>query len=434
MNAYFSITPLLSQSPLCFNPEWIESLFTGSRMVWVGFSGGVDSHVLLHALVKELTIEQKKKLVVIHVHHGLSLNADDWLLHCEAICRQLEVRFVARKVVLESQASIEDAARKARYQAFEKELNHGDVFLMAHHAGDQAETVLFRLLRGTGGKGLSGIPVQRDLGEAQLLRPLLETPKASITDYAKTYDLSWIEDESNNDERFTRNFIRHRILPTLKTRFPQVERHLVSTAQRVATDYTMLADFAAQQLVDWCNPDGGLELTYLVDLSVDKRLFWLRHFLQEKDISLSYAQLSSLASMLFSDVGKQPEFCFSSGRIMRHQNAMYVLPKERSPILTKLIPGQWLERDFDRVLVKGDGRFSLRKRPQNISLLMPNDHSRKLKKWFNDQQVPIWWRDHLPYLYLDDELIAIGSLWRHPSYVEIRFDWHLRHVLAFPFV
>ncbi|MFI8619813.1 tRNA lysidine(34) synthetase TilS [Marinomonas sp. NPDC078689] len=432
MPAYSSLPPILSTHPLSFHPDWIRALFEGDGLIWVGFSGGVDSHVLLHALATALNAEQKEKLVAIHVHHGLSANAEDWLNHCQAICQGLNVRFVAKRVVLGEQASIEDAARKARYAAFEEELNPADVFLMAHHAGDQAETVLFRLLRGTGGKGLSGIPAVRSLGQATLIRPLLATPKACIVAYAKEHGLYWVEDESNDDERFTRNFIRHRILPTLEIRFPKMEQSIGLTAQRVATDYSMLAEFSAKQLVDWCDAFGGLILQHLTAMPEEKRLFWLRHFLQEKRVSLTHTQLESVAAMVFGEDHKQPEFCFASGRIMRHQGVVYVLPKERPVQLGELISGVPLTRDFDQLLVEGRGCFSLRERPQGATLLLANGHRRKLKKWLNDQKVPSWWREHLPYLYLDDELIAIGSLWRHPSYLDIKFDWRANETLPFP--
>ncbi|MEL0635999.1 tRNA lysidine(34) synthetase TilS [Marinomonas sp. TI.3.20] len=432
MSLYFSVSPLSSSNSLSFNPEWVERLFSRAGVVWIGFSGGVDSHVLLHALTRVLSPEQKSRLAAIHVHHGLSMNADDWLTHCDSVCQDLGVRFVARRVLLASQASIEDAARKARYRAFEEVLAPQDVLLMAHHSGDQAETVLFRLLRGTGGKGLAGIPQERDLGSALLIRPLLDTSKDTITAYAKKHGLHWIEDESNGNEKFTRNFLRHRIIPTLETRFPQMEHSIASTAQRLATDYSMLADFAAKQLLDWCSPAGGLILSNFRTLSSDKRLFWLRHFLQERGVSLSHAQLESLDFMVFSDLDKQPEFKFSSGRIMRHQGAIYVLPKDKEVTLGLLALGQIFERDFDQVLVESDGHFSLRERPQGVSILMQNGHTRKLKKWFNDQKVPSWWREHLPYLYLEDELVAIGSLWRHPNYQSIKFSWFLNETLPFP--
>lgn len=417
--------PLTSTSPLRFNAEWIGSIFSRAHKVWIGFSGGVDSHVLLHALANQLSVEQKQKLVALHVHHGLSINADDWLTHCEVTCDKLGVPFIAERVQLEAQASLEDAARNARYSAFQKVMGERDVILLAHHVGDQVETVLFRLLRGTGGKGLTGIPQERPLGDghARLIRPLLTASKNDIEDYARQHQLEWIHDESNTDEHFTRNFLRHSVVPILKERFPKMERNIVSSAQRIATDYVMLSLFAQQQLSAWCNDFGGLVLSNIADKPVEERLFWWRHFLQDKGVSLPQAQLESIDAMFFSAEDKQPEFEFSYGRIMRHQNAVYLLPPDEVVKLAALFSGETLLRPFDEICVSGSNACVLKARPQGENLVMPNGKTRKLKKWLNDEAIPNWWREHIPYLYLDDTLVAIGNLWQHPDYSYLRIKW-----------
>ncbi|MBJ7538411.1 tRNA lysidine(34) synthetase TilS [Marinomonas sp. C1424] len=422
---HLTLKPLISLSPLSFNPEWLSQVFTQVNTVWVGFSGGVDSHVLLYALVQQLSPEQKQKLAAIHIHHGLSANADGWLKHCEATCQSLDVRFVAERVQLESQASVEDAARNARYQAFQNAMGDQDVILLAHHAGDQAETVLFRLLRGTGGKGLAGMPQQRLLGEdgARLIRPLLDVSKQQIEDYARQQQLDWIQDESNSDERFTRNFLRQSVVPILKPRFPKMEQNIASSAQRIATDYAMLFTFASQQLAEWTNASGGLDLACIADKALDERLFWLRYFLQGKGISLPHVQLESIVEMFAGGEDRQPEFVFATGRIMRHQNALYLLPAEQAVILAPLVSGEVLKRSFDEICLHGSDDCELKERPQGATLLMPSGKTRKLKKWLNDQQTPNWWREHLPYVFLGDELIAIGTLWRHPNYEHLQIEW-----------
>ncbi|WP_114413435.1 tRNA lysidine(34) synthetase TilS [Marinomonas foliarum] len=426
--------PLTSLSPLRFNAEWIAAVFSKQAKVWVGFSGGVDSHVLLHALVNQISVEQKRQLVVLHVHHGLSANADNWLKHCEMICTNLDVSFVAERVQLEAQASLEDAARNARYQAFHKVMGKQDVILLAHHAGDQVETLLFRLLRGTGGKGLAGIPQERLIGNsgACLIRPFLKVSKKDIETYAYQHQLTHINDESNDDERFTRNFLRQSVVPILKERFPKMESSIVSSAERIATDYEMLSQFAHQQLVSWCNEFGGLDLSCIADKPFEERLFWWRHFLQDNDVSLSQSQLESVAAMFSSAEDKQPEFEFSRGRIMRHQNTVYLLPLDKDVKLAALCPGESFKRAFDCVCVTGSESCVLKARPQGESLLMPNGTTRKLKKWFNDHAIPSWWREHLPYLYEGDTLVAIGDLWQHPDYTHLKVCWLLNQNLPFP--
>ncbi|MBR7887332.1 tRNA lysidine(34) synthetase TilS [Marinomonas sp. A79] len=424
--AYSEVAPLVSPSSLQFNPAWIDALFSPGQQVYLGFSGGVDSHVLLHALVAQLSESQIHQLTAIHVHHGLSESADDWVVHCESVCHSLGIRFIAKRVILQEQASVEEAARNARYQAFQSIMTNDGVLLLAHHRGDQAETVLFRLLRGTGGKGLSGIPEQRVFAgsEARLVRPFLTLDKQVLQDYAQQHHLCWVEDESNEDERFTRNFLRQGVIPVLKTRFPQMEQQISVTAQRIAADYRILAGFANQQLDQWCDEYAGLPLRFVVEKPREERLFWLRYFLLRWDISLPHSQLGSIDGMFLSAEDKQPEFAFSHGRLMRHQHVLYLLPSDQCVVLGGLAEGIALERSFDRVVListqtktdQDNQDCELRSRPQGASLVMPNGKTRKLKKWLNDQQIPSWWRDHLPYVFQGDTLIAIGDLWRHPDW------------------
>lgn len=426
--------PLTSLSPLRFNSEWIDAVFSKQAKVWVGFSGGVDSHVLLHALVNQISVEQKQQLAVLHVHHGLSLNADAWLKHCESICRNLNVAFVSEKVQLVAQASLENAARNARYQAFQQVMSDQDVILLAHHAGDQVETLLFRLLRGTGGKGLAGIPQERLIGNsgACLIRPFLKVSKEDIETYAYQHQLAHINDESNEDERFTRNFLRQSVVPILKERFPKMEQNITSSAERIATDYEMLSKFAYRQLAAWSNEFGGLDLSCIADKPFEERVFWWRYFLQDNDVSLSQSQLESVEAMFSSAEDKQPQFEFPFGRIRRHQNAVYVLPLDKKIKLAELHSGDIFERSFDHIGVTGSDSCVLKARPQGVSLLMPNGTTRKLKKWFNDHAIPSWWREHLPYLYEGDTLVAIGDLWIHPDYSYLKISWLLKPSLPFP--
>lgn len=417
-------SPIRSSSPLCFNQAWLDCVFSEAETVWVGLSGGVDSIVLLHALQGQLSSEQKSRLSVIHVHHGLSKNADDWLNFCDDFCQNLGVNFVAERVLLKQQASLEDAARQARYHAFENVMSAKDALLLAHHAGDQVETVLFRLLRGTGGKGLSGIPEQRSIGqqEARLLRPFLSLSKTNIEDYAKHHGLQWILDESNVDESFSRNFIRHSLVPKAQQRFPNMESNIVSTAKRVETDYAILSRFAQRQLALWCDEFGGLALHEIAALPIEERQFWLREFLAQSGVSVPHVQLQNLDVMFFSAEDKQPEMGLLNHRLMRHKNRLYLLPLDQTIVLGKLEEGQKLVRAFDLVTIHGTADCELRTRPHGLNLILPNGKTRTLKKWLNDQGIPSWWREHLPYVYQHNELVAIGDLWAHPDW-QGKVEW-----------
>ena len=195
------------------------SLQSAERLC-VGFSGGADSHSLLHALVEFSQRESLPPIVALHVNHGLHENADAWAAHCAEVASGLGVSFYEQVVAVEDGASLEAQARDARYRAFESFLDVGDILLLGHHLDDQVETVLFRLIRGAGPSGLAGMPKQRLLGRGSLFRPLLGVTRSQIEDYASANELAYLNDSSNDETRFDRNFLRHEVLPRIESRWP----------------------------------------------------------------------------------------------------------------------------------------------------------------------------------------------------------------------
>lgn len=396
----------------------------------IGLSGGVDSMVLLHAIVQ---LALSKKVIAVHVHHGLSKNADDWLSHCERFSQTLAVPFYSHRVSLDlDKGSLEEKARDARYKVLEEYISPKSVLLLGHHMGDQAETILFRLLRGTGGRGLAGIPHIRKLGQGLLLRPLMHLSKQALYDYAKQHHLSWVEDESNSDVRYSRNKIRNELMPQLKAIAPKIEAQLTHTANRIHTDYSILDRLAGRVVGSHINEWGGLRLTDLHEQPIEEQIYWLQYYLRTQDINATYAQLENLASSLAGEVGQQPLIQLSDKRLQRFHGCLYVLPQSVPVVTLPIEVGVTVSRAFDQVRVEGVGQFELKPRPSQVSLLMPSGQHRSLKKWLNDQQIPIWWRDHLPYLFQNGVLVAIGNLWRDPEQVDIRIDWVINNKLVFP--
>ena len=218
----------------------------GQDMV-VGLSGGCDSVVLLNLLV---SLAQPARVSAVHVHHGLSPNADDWLAFCQVYCDLLGVTLHCRYASVDrtSGLGIEAAARAARYAAFADVVPKGGVLMLAHHHGDQAETMLFNLLRGCGVNGAAAMREQRYLAGLSILRPLLTTTRDEIESWAVKHQLAWINDESNDDRRFSRNFLRHEILPILRQRFPAAERALGRASSAFAEAADLLDELAGD---DW---------------------------------------------------------------------------------------------------------------------------------------------------------------------------------------
>ncbi len=400
------------------------------QTIVVGLSGGVDSVVLLHSLVQ---LKLNKQVIAVHVHHGLSENADTWVLHCKQLCQSLNVPLHIHHVDLNSYSgSLEEKAREARYKAFAGHVSSRSVLVLGHHMGDQAETLLFRLCRGTGGRGLSGIPHSRAFSNGLLLRPLLNFPKKVLYDYALRHELSWVTDESNDDVRFSRNKIRHDVLPQLRELSPSIDEHLSNTAKRVNVDYKMLDYFTASFIQQRLNKWGGLRLADLPTLPMEEQVFWLQAFLRDRNVNGTYEQLKNLAFSMSASAGQQPNIELSGKRLQRFRQCLYVLPQDE-PVETMCIQsGEGINRAFDCLSVIAEGRLEIRDRPNQIDLLMPSGKHRSLKKWFNDQQIPLWWREHLPYIFQNDELLAIGNLWVNPHQDNVEIKWQPNLTMAFP--
>lgn len=226
----------------------------------VGFSGGLDSMVLLHAASCQTSVADIE-LSALHVHHGLSDNADAWANSCEQVCDALEVPLMVLRVDVPERTGegVESAARRMRHKALAA--HPSDWILLAHHADDQAETVLHNLLRGAGVRGVAAMPEARD----RLLRPLLGLARNVLDEYARSHRLVWIEDESNADNRYTRNFLRHEILPAITARFPRANERLAAAASRFGEVNSLLDDLATLDL-GGAAPEFPLPLALFRDL------------------------------------------------------------------------------------------------------------------------------------------------------------------------
>src|SRR5688572_16008342 len=251
--------------------------------VCVGFSGGLDSVVLLH-LFAEHAEASGRKVSALHVHHGLSPNAETWVRFCERFCANQGVPLVVERVRVNPDATggVEAAARIARYAAYAARPE--PYIALAHHLDDQAETVLFQLLRGTGLKGIAAMPEMRPLvGGKFLFRPLLQQPRAAMRSFAQSHGLRWIEDESNAQTLYDRNFLRLQVGPMLNERFPGWQDALARFARHAGTAGELLDALA---LVDGVPPRPGTPLPLREDLSAERRANALRSWLARNAVAM----------------------------------------------------------------------------------------------------------------------------------------------------
>jgi len=250
---------------------------TPGENICVGLSGGCDSVVLLHVLA---VLCPRGNLRAVHVHHGLSANANRWAAFCTDYCHDLGIDLLVERVEVDrhSGLGLEAAAREARYRVFSG--SAGELLLLGHHQGDQAETLLFNLLRGAGVAGAAGIPVERRRQHLRILRPLLDVSRDEIETYARDHQLAWVDDESNRDTGLSRNFLRHRVLTVLGARFPAAERNLAQAAGHFAEADVLLGELA---LIDWRSAADGeaLKLAMLRELPLPRLKNLLRYRLRQ---------------------------------------------------------------------------------------------------------------------------------------------------------
>lgn len=292
----------------------------------VALSGGCDSVVLLHVLAR---LGCAGRLSALHVHHGLSPNADAWADFCAAYCASLGVALDVRRVVVDSRLGlgIEAAARQARYAAFAD--GAGDCLLLAQHRGDQAETVLFNLLRGTGVTGAAAMPAERSVGRLRLLRPLLDVSRRDIEAYARAHGLVWVDDESNADLGLTRNFLRHELLTAIGRRFPAAEASLAQAAANFAEAAGLLDELAEQ---DWAAAGDGeaARLAALRQLSPARLKNLLRYRLRRLGWRVPVAaRLDEFARQLqAAGPDRHPELLLPEGRMRAGRGRLRWLPEK----------------------------------------------------------------------------------------------------------
>ncbi len=390
---------------------------TRSRIV-LAFSGGLDSCVLLNILANS---QFKRRLQVWHVNHGLLDCAGDMEKFCEKITDQYNVNFRVSHLKLDNKRSnLEALARKARYAEFEKSLSNSDVLLTAHHADDLAETLFLNLLRGSGSAGLRGIARCKVSGEARVLRPLLDVSRDELEAYASQSSLKWFEDPSNQTERFDRNFLRHRILPKLKTRWPGYVRS-IGRVCRIQAETQQLLDEVGRVDYFKCRTEPFcLCQRELSALSVARQKnvirFWLRANHCE---SLPSRRLDELIKQVNAVPQAHPLIQAARYEIRIYHRQLYLITEQSLPVLK---PRYNLDGEDDlkiesiNLCIGRDKilkRFKLLDEGQSLDIRfrnseMPQSESRhRLKRLFHRYRVPPWLRDRTPQIFIDEELMDL---------------------------
>ena len=269
--------------------------------IFVAFSGGLDSTALLFLCNKALKEKKIGNLKAIHINHNLSKNSDNWQQHCESFCTSNKIEFESFIVeVSKNRSSIESQARQARYKIFESLLDENDQIVLAHHRDDVFETLLLRLFRGTGVDGLSGLNEKRSLGKGEIIRPFLNSSKSDLKIYIDENDLQYVEDDTNLNDDFDRNFLRNEIVPSLETRWSKLSERAAFTSltakkKKLSLDFMLEKSFKKEISSGIIERAGFIEIPSFIIEEL------IRLILRKKGIALPNQKvLSEIMSVFFN--------------------------------------------------------------------------------------------------------------------------------------
>lgn len=441
--------------------EWLRRVLPQFPQVslCVALSGGVDSIALLAAMVEVRRSFRHLRLRAVHVHHGLHPNADGWLRHCKRVAAGLHVPLstVRVQVSRERGTSLEAAAREARYDAFAKVLGRDEVLLTAHHEDDQLETVLLQLMRGAGVAGLAAMPEITRFGAGWLARPLLTRNRAELEAWVRSRGLAWVDDDTNANEQFDRNYLRRRVLPLIRNRWPGAAR-AVSRSARHAAEAKRLLDSLGRADVERAAVGSGLSVQRLRALDPDRRRNAIRFWIAEAGHVLPDAtRLDQIAQhLLTARPDANPQVEWNGTRVYRHADTLTLQALPSRPARLRAtataaesrdhsdaqpagadgegaqpeIVWQWRENarldlgagrgtlllgpdphgpiDLDAL----PGRLVVRNRRGGESLRPhPKGRTRTLKALVQEARLPLQERERLPLLFSDTRLIAAGDRW-----------------------
>lgn len=399
--------------------------------VYVAFSGGMDSTVLLHQTrAWQLARSGAPAVVAWHVNHQMQEASTEWETHCEQICADWKVPIQVSQVQVElSGQGHEAAARDARYGVFKEGLAEGEILLMAHHLDDQVETFFLRLMRGSGLRGLSGMPIQRSLGRGKLVRPLLDEDRETLQSYASTNSLVFVEDSSNEDTSLDRNYLRQQVLPLLEQRWPAYRQTVDRASRHVGSALLTLEGHLPEPVTVYNTlGDPGVPLQVLVSGARDVATIRLRSWLHAKGLSMpSLAVVDEFLRQLNEGIeDSAPKLDCGDYALQRYGDAVYLMPEfreERDRDSYSLRPGESCS-------VGGVGSLSLTRASKQGIFIPPGEsveivwrsggercrplgreHSQTLKKLFQERSVPPWWRSRVPLLFCGGEMLAVGDLW-----------------------
>jgi len=433
------------------NIKDILSRYPDAGTCWIAYSGGLDSHVLLHALA-EIKDDIKPELVAVHINHGISQDAESWTKHCQRVCEHYTIELQAFSVDLsqKSDKGLEAHAREKRYEVFRNLIDSDDLLLTAHHLNDQVETIVLQLMRGSGPNGLVGMPQAREFSKGFLVRPLLDYSRKEIHDYALSKSLNWVEDESNKSNKHDRNFLRNKIIPQLLSRWPGALKTVQRAARHQAEARCLINEIASNDLDMVCESEyTKLDLSGFSDLSYVRKKNVLRAWIKKNKLETPDAQIIEKINteVIHANADRNPCIKWKGGEVRRYREYLHIMKSlpahdagmrktwklEESLKLTsgclKAIAsrGSGIKKDM-----LSNNTVEIRYR-QGGEKIRPSGRAEihELKKLYQEEGVLPWDRDRIPLIFHENKLIAVAGLWTEYKYAatlsepawQIEWEW-----------
>lgn len=373
----------------------------------IAYSGGVDSQALLHAFASVI----REKVVAYHVNHGISSNAETWESFCRNTAESLGVAFKVSHFDLKDESNLEDKARVARYGAFASiVLNDKVALVTGHHLDDQAETFFLNLMRGSGLDGLSAMPMSKSFSGGFHVRPFLSVSKEDLTAYAMENDLQWVEDESNKDSTYDRNFIRNQVMPLLKTRWSHAAANIGGSVSHIqeAKEYVDSKVESFDYSSDKLNIQNIQELCQYEKIQVLRKWVYFNLGKSASQNMINYI----LDCILTAKDDAKMKWEQKNYFITRFNGLLYFVNKETKTIVLNDL----LKKG--NIVVPDNVSIFVNKRVNGEKIKVKGNYHKDVKKIFQEMKIPVWERDEMLFIYFDDELVSVGGIINNPDYIK----------------
>lgn len=390
----------------------------------IAYSGGLDSTVLLHQFLKIKKKAPQTKIRAIHINHNLTFDSIKWVQHCKQTCKMYQIPFIIENIkISKNTKNIEEELRIKRYNIIYNHLFFDEILFTGHHMNDQCETFFLSLKRGSGPTGLSSMSFETTLGSKKIIRPFLNTKKQTLISWAYHENLTWIEDFSNSNINYDRNFIRKKIIPTLEKRWPSFLKNCLRTIKICQEETVLLKNLLHEKFNNFLKSDGSLNITSFKNIKRELATAIIRHWISLQTIKMpSYKNIQCIYDQIvFSRKDANPKIILKKNEIRRYKESLYFLQIQTSfknqflfwhNINIRLVlPNKsgYLIQDNNGVVLprpKKNELINIRFQYEGNILILGRNKRRKIKKIWQEKNIPPWLRSQIPLLFYNNIFIS----------------------------